>query len=207
MPDRLSSFFKIVLEWQSISSEIDCHFDEKFHAGVRRMRNGNTNVARNNGIGAVIVGLVCMFHCGFGNVFAWQSDNGDGTFSNPVLYADFPDPDIIRVDTNFYMVSTTLAGFPGISVFRSQDMVNWEIIFHTATTLNGSGAYNTVDGAPANSDVMVDSYTKPVAKTSHCTAGAPKAAVLLQTATITVRIVSGELNQLKKRFLPVMEAR
>ena len=36
-----------------------------------------------------------------------SSDNGDGTFTNPLIYADFADPDIIWVGTDFYMVSTT----------------------------------------------------------------------------------------------------
>jgi beta-xylosidase len=61
---------------------------------------------------------------------AWQSDNGDGTFKNPVLYADYPDPDIIRVGRDFYMVSTTFADSPGINVLHSKDLVNWEIIRH-----------------------------------------------------------------------------
>ncbi|PTN05904.1 glycosyl hydrolase family 43, partial [Mangrovibacterium marinum] len=44
------------------------------------------------------------------------SDNGDGTYTNPVIPADFPDPDVIRVDDTYYMVSTTMWVFPGVTV-------------------------------------------------------------------------------------------
>ncbi len=42
-----------------------------------------------------------------------QSDNGDGTFTNPVIAADFPDPDVILVDSTYYMVNTTMFVVPG----------------------------------------------------------------------------------------------
>ncbi|PTN05048.1 glycosyl hydrolase family 43, partial [Mangrovibacterium marinum] len=45
-----------------------------------------------------------------------HSDNGDGTYTNPVIPADFPDPDVIRVDDTYYMVSTTMWVFPGVTV-------------------------------------------------------------------------------------------
>lgn len=49
------------------------------------------------------------------NIFAqkWQSDNENGTFTNPVIAADFPDPDVIRVGDTYYMVTTTMFIFPG----------------------------------------------------------------------------------------------
>lgn len=60
----------------------------------------------------------------------WISDNLDGTYTNPVIYADYSDPDVIRVDDNFYMVSSSFSQFPGIPVLQSKDLVNWEIIGH-----------------------------------------------------------------------------
>ncbi len=77
---------------------------------------------------------------------AWQSDNGDGTFTNPPLYADYPDPDIIRVTNDFYMVSTTFVDTPGINVLHSTDLVNWEIVSHAATNLDGGNRYNMIGG-------------------------------------------------------------
>jgi beta-xylosidase len=55
-----------------------------------------------------------------------QSDNGDWTYTNPVIYSDFPDPDVIRVDSTYYMLSTTMFIFPGVTIFKSYDLVNWE---------------------------------------------------------------------------------
>ncbi|MBQ7495159.1 MAG: family 43 glycosylhydrolase [Bacteroidaceae bacterium] len=54
------------------------------------------------------------------------SDLGDGKYQNPVVRADFPDPDVIRVDNTYYMVSTTMSLFPGATLLKSKDMVNWE---------------------------------------------------------------------------------
>ncbi len=55
-----------------------------------------------------------------------QSDNGDGTYTNPIIYSDFPDPDVVRVDSTYYMVSTTMFIFPGVTILKSYDLVNWE---------------------------------------------------------------------------------
>jgi len=54
---------------------------------------------------------------------AWQSDNGDGTFTNPPLYADYPDPDIIRVGGDFYFSTTTIVNVPGITILHLKDLV------------------------------------------------------------------------------------
>lgn len=91
---------------------------------------------------------VCLCTLGFciGSAQAWQSDNGNGTFKNPVFYADYPDPDIIRVTNDFYMVSTTFADSPGLTILQSKDMVNWQIISHCATNLDWSGVYNLSGG-------------------------------------------------------------
>ncbi len=53
------------------------------------------------------------------------SDQGDGTFKNPVIFADVPDLCVVRVDRNYYMVSTTMHMSPGIPVMKSTDLVNW----------------------------------------------------------------------------------
>src|SRR5215204_1761534 len=55
-----------------------------------------------------------------------QSDNGDGTYTNPLIASDFPDPDVILVDDTYYMVTTTMFVFPGVTVLKSKDLVNWE---------------------------------------------------------------------------------
>ena len=100
---------------------------------------------RNPKMKTIPILMCCLLAVFVSSAHGWQSDNGDGTFTNPVLYADYPDPDIIRVGEYFYMVSTTFADSPGINVLRSQDMVNWEIISHAASTLD-MGGYDMTGG-------------------------------------------------------------
>lgn len=57
----------------------------------------------------------------------WQSDNGNGTYKNPVLHADYSDPDAIRVGEDFYMVSSSFSDIPGLPILHSKDLVNWTI--------------------------------------------------------------------------------
>jgi beta-xylosidase len=74
-----------------------------------------------------------------------QSDNGDGTYTNPIIYADFPDPDVIRVDSVYYFVSTTMFIFPGVTILKSYDLVNWEYCSNAVTRMDFSPCYN-LDG-------------------------------------------------------------
>lgn len=63
----------------------------------------------------------------------WVPDRGDGTYKNPILYADYSDPDVIRVGDDYYMTSSSFSHFPGLPVLHSKDLVNWSIIGHAAT--------------------------------------------------------------------------
>jgi len=74
-----------------------------------------------------------------------QSDNGDGTFTNPVISADYPDPDVIRVDSVYYFVSTTMFVFPGVTILKSYDLVNWEYCSNAVPRMDYSPCYN-LDG-------------------------------------------------------------
>lgn len=58
----------------------------------------------------------------------YWGDQGDGTFRNPIIAADFSDPDPIRVGNDYYMVSSTFESSPGVTVLHSKDLVNWKII-------------------------------------------------------------------------------
>ena len=57
----------------------------------------------------------------------WTPDNGDGTFTNPILWGDWADPDVIRVGDDFYMVSTSMHYVPGCPIITSKDLVNWKM--------------------------------------------------------------------------------
>ena len=57
-----------------------------------------------------------------------QAAEKETTFTNPVIYADVPDVDVIRVGSDYYMISTTAHMSPGAPIMHSKDMVNWKII-------------------------------------------------------------------------------
>jgi xylan 1,4-beta-xylosidase len=56
----------------------------------------------------------------------WISDNGNGTFSNPLFYDEFSDPDMIRVGEDYYLTGTTMHVMPGLPILHSRDLVNWK---------------------------------------------------------------------------------
>jgi beta-xylosidase len=58
----------------------------------------------------------------------WVSDNGDGTYSNPIIAADYSDPDVIRVEDKFYMTASSFNCIPGLPILESYDLVNWKLI-------------------------------------------------------------------------------
>jgi beta-xylosidase len=102
------------------------------------------------GILIIVLGLCIMSAaCVSLKAQKFQSDNGDGTYTNPVINADFPDPDVILVDGTYYMVSTTMFVFPGVTVLKSKDLVNWEYCsnavrrfdFHKCYNLDGCNRY------------------------------------------------------------------
>lgn len=58
----------------------------------------------------------------------WVSDNGDGTYKNPILNSDYSDPDVIRVGDKFYMTASSFNCIPGLPILESNDLVNWKLI-------------------------------------------------------------------------------
>ena len=60
----------------------------------------------------------------------WVADNGDNTYKNPVLHADYSDPDAIRVGDDFYMTASSFEDIPGLPILHSKDLVNWKLIGH-----------------------------------------------------------------------------
>jgi len=60
----------------------------------------------------------------------WVADNGNGTYKNPVINADYSDPDAIRVGDDYYLVSSSFEDIPGLPILHSKDLVNWTIIGH-----------------------------------------------------------------------------
>ncbi|MDX2029208.1 MAG: glycoside hydrolase 43 family protein [Blastocatellia bacterium] len=58
----------------------------------------------------------------------WRADNGNGTYTNPLFYDEFSDPDLIRVGANYYLTGTTMHAMPGLPVLHSRDLVNWKLL-------------------------------------------------------------------------------
>ncbi len=62
--------------------------------------------------------------------YPWIPDQQDGTFCNPIIHADYSDPDAIRVGEDFYLVASSFSCSPGLPILHSLDLVNWKIINH-----------------------------------------------------------------------------
>jgi len=63
----------------------------------------------------------------------WKADNGNGTYTNPILHADYSDPDAIRVGDDFYMTASSFNASPGLPVLHSKDLVNWRLVNYVFT--------------------------------------------------------------------------
>ncbi|MDI1249859.1 MAG: glycoside hydrolase 43 family protein [Lacunisphaera sp.] len=63
-----------------------------------------------------------------GAAATWTADNGNGTFTNPLFYEEFSDPDLIRVGEDYYLTGTTMHAMPGLPVLHSRDLVNWRLL-------------------------------------------------------------------------------
>jgi beta-xylosidase len=72
------------------------------------------------------------------------ADNGNGTYTNPILYADYSDPDVIRVGDDFYLIASSFNQVPGLPILHSKDLVNWSIIAHVFNQQSPYEHYNTV---------------------------------------------------------------
>ena len=65
----------------------------------------------------------------------WTADVGDGTYRNPVLNADWSDPDVIRVGDDFYLTASSFGRAPGLPLLHSRDLVNWTLVGHALQRL------------------------------------------------------------------------
>ena len=117
---------------------------------------------------------------------AW-GDQGNGTYKNPVLCADFSDPDVIRVGEKYYMVASDFH-FMGMQVLESDDMVNWRYVSQIYHRLDNSGcksrrtrkvaqnfpfagtkAASTSTSAPPTKVFSCRRHRRPKARGSRCT--------------------------------------
>ena len=118
-----------------------------------KLRNGGFNVKRNKSLGwkkvcaavmAAAMTITMVLVSGMARTSATAVESGK--FSNPVIYADVPDIDMIRVNDTYYMVSTTMHLSPGCPIMKSKDLVNWEIVNYVYDILGDTDAMNLRNG-------------------------------------------------------------
>lgn len=76
----------------------------------------------------------------------WRADNGNGTFTNPLFFDEFSDPDLIRVGEDFYLTGTTMHAMPGLPVLHSRDLVNWRFLAYASERLDLGPAFRLEEG-------------------------------------------------------------
>ncbi len=69
--------------------------------------------------------------------YPWTPDCGDGTYRNPVIYADYSDPDVIRHGDDFWMTTSSFNCTPGLPILHSRDLVNWALVNHALQNVPG----------------------------------------------------------------------
>jgi xylan 1,4-beta-xylosidase len=76
----------------------------------------------------------------------WTADNGNGTYSNPLFYEEFEDPDIIRVGEDYYLAGTTMHMSPAAQLMHSKDLVNWDLAGYCMQRLDLGPAFRLEGG-------------------------------------------------------------
>ena len=77
---------------------------------------------------AIIIVFAFHFSLFAAHAQSWTADNVNGTYTNPLFYDEFSDPDILRVGDDYYLAGTTMHTVPGLVILHSKDLVNWENI-------------------------------------------------------------------------------
>jgi len=85
-----------------------------------------------------------------------------GTYTNPILFADYSDPDVIRVGRNYYLVASSFHFSPGIQVLKSRDLVHWTIIGHVLPKLPFGPLYDM-----PGPHMLTDKISKPIGGTKY----------------------------------------
>lgn len=78
--------------------------------------------------------------------YPWVPDLGNGTYKNPIICADYSDPDVIRVGDDYYMVASSFNCTPGLPILHSRDLVNWNLINHALKNVPGEKYFDVQPG-------------------------------------------------------------
>lgn len=79
--------------------------------------------------------LLLVFAAGSASAEVWQPDLGNGMYRNPIIQADYSDPDVVRVGEDFYMTASSFNCVPALPILHSKDLVNWTLINHAVDRL------------------------------------------------------------------------
>ncbi len=93
---------------------------------------------------------------------AMASSAAPRTYANPILYADYSDPDVIRVGRDYYMVASSFHFSPGIPILRSRDLVHWTIVGHVLPRLPFAPEYDM-----PGPHTLTDAISKPIGGTRY----------------------------------------
>ena len=118
----------------------DARLNGKASASVLRSMTADVIIPRNGGV--VLVGEVGEV----GEVGDVGDVGNTVSFENPMLFADVPDHDIIRVGDAYYMVSTTMHFAPGCGIMKSHDLVHWEIVNYAYDALDEGDNFRLLNG-------------------------------------------------------------
>ena len=95
----------------------------------------------------ILLSTLLLFSMGFfAGAQKLQSDNENGTCTNPIIYADVPDMSMLRVGDTYYMTSTTMHMSPGVPIMKSKDLVNWKIVNYAYDVLDTIDALTLNNG-------------------------------------------------------------
>jgi len=72
-----------------------------------------------------------------GCAYPWTPDQGDGTYCNPVLHADYSDPDVVRHGDDYWLTASSFNCTPGLPILHSRDLVNWTLVNHALRQIPG----------------------------------------------------------------------
>lgn len=73
----------------------------------------------------------------------WVADLGDGRYRNPILHADYSDPDVVRIGDDFWMTASSFGHVPGLPLLHSRDLVNWTLTGHALPRLVPEEVFRT----------------------------------------------------------------
>lgn len=91
----------------------------------------------------IIILLFCAVQAGFGQISkTWNPDLGNGTYRNPIIHADYSDPDVVRMGSDYFMTASSFNCLPGLPILHSRDLVNWKLVNHAVHQLEPLEVYD-----------------------------------------------------------------